>query len=86
MTTARSTAKTTAATTPDYDEIDSRCRLFGRHRVLCARSQDDINLVRHELRSESGKPFCLPLRIFEFDQDVAALDVTEVTQSLAKGL
>ena len=47
---------------------------------------DDINLERNQFGRESGEPLELPLGISVFDHDVAALDVTEVTQSLAEGL
>ena len=35
---------------------------------------------------KSGEPLELPLGISVFDHEVAALDVTEVTQSLKEGL
>jgi len=35
---------------------------------------------------ESGEPLELPLGISVFNHEVAALDVTEVTQSLTEGL
>ncbi len=35
---------------------------------------------------QSGKPLELPLSISVLDHDVAAFDVTEVTQSLTEGL
>jgi len=46
---------------------------------------DDINLERNQFGRESGEPLELPLGISVFDHDVAALDVTEVTQSLTEG-
>ena len=39
-----------------------------------------------EMRWKSGEPLELPLGISVFNHDVAALDVTEVTQSLEEGL
>src|SRR5262249_18891066 len=45
-----------------------------------------INLERNQFGRESGEPLGLPLDIAVFDHDVAALDVTEVTQSLTEGL
>ncbi len=50
------------------------------------RGHDDINLERNQFGRKSGEPLELPLGISVFDHDVAALDVTEVTQSLAEGL
>jgi hypothetical protein len=49
-------------------------------------SHDDINLERNQLSRKSGKPLELALGISVFDHEVAALDVTEVTQSLTEGL
>jgi hypothetical protein len=45
---------------------------------------DDLNLERNQFGRESGQPLDLPLRIPVFDQEVAALDVTKVAQSLKK--
>jgi hypothetical protein len=52
----------------------------------CAYSHDDINLERNQFGRKSGEPLGLPLGISVFNHDVATLDVTEVTQSLAEGL
>ena len=52
----------------------------------CASGQDDINLERNQFGRESGEPLGLPLSISLFNHDVAALDVTEITQSLTEGL
>ena len=52
----------------------------------CASGHDDINLERNQFGRKSGEPLDLPLGISVFDHDVAALDVTEVTQSLTEGL
>ncbi len=52
----------------------------------CAWGHDDINLERNQFGRKSGEPLELPLGISVFDHDVAALDVTEVTQSLTEGL
>jgi hypothetical protein len=52
----------------------------------CAWSHDDINLERNQFGRENGEPLGLPLGISVFDHDVAALDVTEVMQSLTEGL
>jgi hypothetical protein len=52
----------------------------------CACGHDDINLDRNQFGRESGEPFELPLGSSAFDCDVAALEVTEVTQSLKEGL
>ena len=52
----------------------------------CAWGHDDINLERNQFGRKSGEPLELPLGISVFDHDVAALDVTEVTQSLEEGL
>src|SRR5216683_2432137 len=51
----------------------------------CASGHDDINLERNQFGRESGEPLELPLGISVFNHDVAALDVTEVTQSLTEG-
>src|SRR4030095_13383642 len=47
---------------------------------------DDVNLERDQFGRKSGEPLELPLGISVFDHQVAALDVTEVTQSLTEGL
>ena len=52
----------------------------------CAPGHDDINLERNQFGRESGEPLDLPLVISGFDDDVATLDVTEVTQTLTEGL
>jgi hypothetical protein len=52
----------------------------------CAWGEDDINLERNQFGRESGEPLGLPLGIAVFNHDVAAFDVTEVTQSLEEGL
>jgi len=46
---------------------------------------DDINLQRNEFGRKSGEPLEFPLGIPVFNDDVATLDVTEVTQSLEEG-
>jgi hypothetical protein len=60
--------------------------LAGPGEVVARRGHDDINLERDQFGRESGEPLGLPLGISVFDHDVAALDVTEVTQSLTEGL
>ena len=57
-------------------------RLLGGQGGGCAWGHDDINLERNQFGRKSGEPLELPLGISVFDHDVAALDVTEVTQSL----
>ncbi|MBM2844101.1 MAG: merR-type protein [Anaerolineales bacterium] len=52
----------------------------------CAWGEDDINLERNQFGRKSGEPLGLPLGISVFDHDVAALDVTEVTQPLEERL
>ena len=47
-------------------------------------SHEDVNLERNQLGRESGRSVGLPLGISVFDQDVAALDVTEVTHFLGR--
>jgi hypothetical protein len=45
-----------------------------------------INFERNQFGRESGEPLELPLRISVFNDEVAVLDVTEVTQSLTERL
>jgi hypothetical protein len=52
----------------------------------CVSGHDDINLESNQFGRESGESLGLPLGISVFDHEVAALDVTEVTQSLEEGL
>jgi hypothetical protein len=49
-------------------------------------SQDDINLERNQFGRKGREPLGLPLGRSVFDHEVAALDVTEVPQSLKDGL
>ena len=51
-----------------------------------ASDHDDINLEHNQFAGKSGEPLELPLVIAEFNHDVAALDVTEVMQSLTETL
>src|SRR5713226_4618101 len=69
------------------DNGDGPGRLLGGQGDGCASGrEDDINLERNQFGRESGEPLELPLGISVFNHDVAALDVTEVTQSLEEGL
>jgi hypothetical protein len=61
-------------------------RLFGGQGLGWAWGHDDINLERNQFGRKSGEPLELPLGISVFNHDVATLDVTEVTQSLAEGV
>jgi hypothetical protein len=62
-------------------------RLLGGQSGGCASGRDDdINLERNQFGRKSGEPLELPLGISVFDHEVAALDVTKVTQSLTEGL
>ncbi len=61
-------------------------RLLGGQSLGCASGQDDINLERNQFGRKSGEPLGPPLGISVFNLDVAALDVTEVTQSLRRPL
>jgi len=61
--------------------------LLGGQGGGCASSgHDDINLERNQFGRKSGEALGLPLGISVFDREVAALDVSEVTQSLTEGL
>ena len=60
-----------------HGHTGAECASFG---------QDDINLERNQFGRKSGEPLALRLGISVFDHDVAALDVTEVTQSLEEGV
>jgi hypothetical protein len=64
------------------DNGEGPCRLLGGQGMGCAWGHDDINLERSQFGRKSGEPLGLPLGISVFDHEVAALDVTEVTQSL----
>ena len=61
-------------------------RLLGGQGLGCASGQEEINLERNQFGRKSGEPLELPLGISVFNDDVATLDVTEVTQSLTEGL
>src|SRR4030095_526073 len=49
-------------------------------------SHDHIDLECNQFSRESGESLELPIGVSVFDHEVAALDVTEVTQSLTKRL
>jgi hypothetical protein len=68
------------------DNWDGPGRLLGGQGLGCARGQDDINLERNQFGRESRQPLVLSLDISVFNQEVATLDVTEVTQPLAESL
>ena len=59
--------------------------MLGGYGDGCAWSHDDINLECNQFSRKSGKPLELPFGISVFNHNVAALDVTEVTQSLEEG-
>ena len=50
------------------------------------RGHDGINLERNQFGRKSGEPLGLPLGRSVFDHDVAALDLTELAQSLPERL
>ena len=60
--------------------------MLGGQGLGCASGQDDINLERNQFGRESREPLDLSPGISVFNDDVATLDVTEVTQSLTEGL
>jgi hypothetical protein len=60
--------------------------LLGGQGGDCAWGHDNINVKRNQFGRKRGEPLGLPLGISVFNYDVAALDVTEVTQSLTEGL
>src|SRR5262245_14956898 len=68
------------------DNGEGAGRLLGGEGVGCASGQDDIDFERNQLGRKSGEPLELPLGVSHFNHDVAAFDVTEVTQSLTEGL
>src|SRR5215510_5822345 len=68
------------------DDGKGRGRLLGGEGGGCVCDHDDINLESNEVGHESGEPLEVPPVTSVFDHDVAALDITEITQSLAEGL
>src|SRR6266567_3267575 len=71
---------------PSEDDRDRPGRLLDGHGGGSACDHNDINLERNQLCRKSGEPLILSLGISVFNHDIAALDVTEVTQSLEEGL
>ena len=61
-------------------------RLLGGQGGGCVRSHDDINVERNQFGRKSGESLELILGRSVFDHEVAALDVTEGTQSLTEAL
>jgi hypothetical protein len=70
----------------EHDRQRRRGLLRGQGGEGAADGHDDIDLERDQLGRQSGELLGLPLGIPVFDQEVAAFDVTEVTQSLMEGL
>jgi hypothetical protein len=68
------------------DDGEGPGRWLGDQGGGCVWGHEDINLERNQFGRKSGEPLVLPLGISVFNHDVAALDVTEVTQSLTEGL
>src|SRR5207237_715392 len=67
------------------DNGDSPSRLLGHTGGECAwGGHDDIHLERNQFGRKSGEPGGLPLGLSVFDHEVAALDVTDITQSLTE--
>ena len=60
--------------------------MLGGYGGDCRWGHDNINLERNQFGRKSGKPLVLPFGISVFNHNVAALDVTEVTQSLTESL
>jgi len=60
--------------------------LLGGESPLCVGRDDDINLERHEFGRERGEPLLLSISIALLDHEVAALDVSGLTQPLNKVL
>src|SRR5439155_7749925 len=71
---------------PSEDDGDCLGRLLGGQGGGRACDYDDIYVERNKLGRETGEPVVLPDGIPVFDHHIAALDVTEVPQSLEKGL
>src|SRR5262249_5671816 len=59
--------------------LDGSCRRIGRH-------HDQIHFQPDQLRGDTGKPLVPPLCVSEFDDEVLALDVTQLAQSLLECL
>ena len=58
----------------------------GQGSLRASSGHDHINLERNQFGRKRGEPLELPLGRSVFNDDVATLDVTEVTQSLTEGL
>ena len=71
---------------PSEDDGDGPARLLGGQRGGRVCDDDNVNLERNQFGRKSGNPVVLFLCISVFDDDVAAFEVTEVTQSLKEGL
>jgi hypothetical protein len=60
--------------------------LSGLRNQRAATRHDDIDLERYQFCRKGRQSFWLAQRNPEFDQDVSALDVAEVTRALTEGL
>src|SRR4029450_9588719 len=59
------------------------------HEVRCATPElreVDVGLEPDQLGRQGGQPVIVPIRPSRFDDEVLALDVAEVTESLPQGL
>src|SRR5262245_56466274 len=68
------------------DNRDGPSRLLSGQGRGYVSSHDDINIERKQFGRKSGKPLELPLGVSVFNHDVAANDITKITQSLSEGL
>jgi hypothetical protein len=71
----------TASGGSSEDYGDSPGRVLGGQGRGCACGHDHINLERNQFGRESGEPLEFAFGRSVFDHEVAALDVTKVTQS-----
>src|SRR5215470_16227985 len=67
------------------DNWDGTGRLLGGQGRRRACRHDDIDLERNQFRRESGETIEVPLGRSVLDHEVAALYVTEVSQSVTEG-
>jgi hypothetical protein len=61
-------------------------RVLGRERRRRAIANEDVNLETNQLSRQGGEPREVPLGRSRLDDDVLALDITEVTKPLAEGV
>jgi hypothetical protein len=69
-----------------HDDRDRPRRLLGGSHRLGRRGDDHVDVEAHELGGETGESVGVAVRVSGLEDDVLALEVAEVAQTLAERL